>query len=354
MVTDYTARRRRRDSSRVPLFRETTALRGPKPSPARAHDGSRIPPRPRGPPCRRGRPRAASTTRRVPGLSGGYVGVDVFFVFSGLPHHRAPPARSPSDRDDLAPELLRPARPAAPAGFRARPGRHASSCRRWSCRRCACRTSPAIAASARSTSRTSTSRCRPPTTCRPSWRRRRSSISGRSASRSSSTCSGRRSCCWSSASARVGRRSGAGWAVVAGLIVAGLVRYQPVADPGQRAVGVLLAARPGRGSSASGRCSAIGATRLARIPGSHGCRAGLGRAGDHLLSAVVLTTATPYPGTAALLPTVGGALVIAGGLRQTLAGPGPLAVDARSRDSSVGSPTRSTSGTGRSSSSRRP
>ena len=67
---------------------------------------------------------------------------------------------------------------------------------------------------------------------------------------------------------------------------------------------------------------AIGGTQLARIPARPAAVAawvGLAMVG---ISGVVLSTDTPFPGTAALLPTVGSALVIAGGFRQGLFAPG--------------------------------
>jgi peptidoglycan/LPS O-acetylase OafA/YrhL len=67
---------------------------------------------------------------------------------------------------------------------------------------------------------------------------------------------------------------------------------------------------------------AIGATQMARLPERPA--AALAWAGLALvaLSGVVLSTATPFPGLAALLPTVGSALVIAGGFRQPAFAPG--------------------------------
>ena len=67
---------------------------------------------------------------------------------------------------------------------------------------------------------------------------------------------------------------------------------------------------------------AIGASRLARIPDRPAALTawlGLILIG---LAGVMLDTATPFPGTAALLPTVGSALVIAGGFRQSSLAPG--------------------------------
>jgi peptidoglycan/LPS O-acetylase OafA/YrhL len=67
---------------------------------------------------------------------------------------------------------------------------------------------------------------------------------------------------------------------------------------------------------------AIGGTQLARIPARPAAVAawvGLAMVG---ISGVVLSTETPFPGTAALLPTVGSALVIAGGFRQAPFAPG--------------------------------
>ena len=71
-----------------------------------------------------------------------------------------------------------------------------------------------------------------------------------------------------------------------------------------------------------GAILAVGATRLARLPDRPAAIAawvGLGMIG---LAGVTHGTGTPYPGTAALLPTVGSALVIAGGYRQSAIAPG--------------------------------
>jgi peptidoglycan/LPS O-acetylase OafA/YrhL len=71
-----------------------------------------------------------------------------------------------------------------------------------------------------------------------------------------------------------------------------------------------------------GALLAIAAGRLARIPAGPAAIAawiGLLMVG---LAGVVLDTSTPYPGMAALLPTVGSALVIAGGFRQSAFAPG--------------------------------
>ena len=73
--------------------KETTALRGTERHRARAHDGSRIPSRPRGPPGRRGRPRArlprlrARADRRLRRRRR-------LLRPLGVPDHRAPAARA--------------------------------------------------------------------------------------------------------------------------------------------------------------------------------------------------------------------------------------------------------------------
>ncbi len=69
---------------------------------------------------------------------------------------------------------------------------------------------------------------------------------------------------------------------------------------------------------AVGAALALGMTRLARLPGSVATASvavGLVLIG---VGGVVFDTATPFPGTAALVPVVGAALVIAGGLPQPL------------------------------------
>jgi len=67
---------------------------------------------------------------------------------------------------------------------------------------------------------------------------------------------------------------------------------------------------------------AIGATQLARIPDRPAAVLAWVGLAMVALSGVVLNTGTPFPGVAALLPTVGSALVIAGGFRQAAFAPG--------------------------------
>jgi peptidoglycan/LPS O-acetylase OafA/YrhL len=67
---------------------------------------------------------------------------------------------------------------------------------------------------------------------------------------------------------------------------------------------------------------AIGATQLARIPARPAAVLAWVGLAMVALSGVVLSTGTPFPGIAALLPTVGSALVIAGGFRQAPFAPG--------------------------------
>ena len=71
-----------------------------------------------------------------------------------------------------------------------------------------------------------------------------------------------------------------------------------------------------------GAILAIGATRLARLPDRPAAIAAWVGLGMIALAGVTHDTGTPYPGTAALLPTVGSALVIAGGFRQSALAPG--------------------------------
>ena len=129
----------------------------------------------------------------VPAVSGGYVGVDVFFVLSGflitglLVRELAAPGGSTCGRSMRA--ARRRLLPAAAVTLLV-----TMVCPPWSWRRCACRTSPVTRSRPRSTSRTSASRSRPPTTWARRCRPRRSCTSGASVSRSSSTCSGPRSC----------------------------------------------------------------------------------------------------------------------------------------------------------------
>jgi peptidoglycan/LPS O-acetylase OafA/YrhL len=67
---------------------------------------------------------------------------------------------------------------------------------------------------------------------------------------------------------------------------------------------------------------AIGAAHLARIPARPAAFLAWVGLAMVALSGVVLSTGTPFPGLAALLPTVGSALVIAGGFRQAPFAPG--------------------------------
>ncbi len=67
---------------------------------------------------------------------------------------------------------------------------------------------------------------------------------------------------------------------------------------------------------------AIGAAHLARIPARPAAALAWVGLAMVALSGVVLSTGTPFPGVAALLPTVGSALVIAGGFRQAPFAPG--------------------------------
>jgi peptidoglycan/LPS O-acetylase OafA/YrhL len=69
---------------------------------------------------------------------------------------------------------------------------------------------------------------------------------------------------------------------------------------------------------AVGAALAIGVTRLSRVPTSFATVAVGAGLGAILIGAVVFDTDTPFPGTAALLPVLGAALVIAGGIAQPL------------------------------------
>ena len=64
-----------------------------------------------------------------------------------------------------------------------------------------------------------------------------------------------------------------------------------------------------------GAILAVSGSRLVRIPGRAAAALGWLGLAAVALSGVILNDATPYPGTAALLPTLGAALVIAGGFR---------------------------------------
>ena len=124
----------------------------------------------------------------------------------------------------------------------------------------------------------------------------------------------------------------------------GVVRLLHLADTGLGAVGLLLAADPGLG--AGGR-----RPRRARRPAHRaGCpdRPLLGWIGLALIvwSVVTYTSSTPFPGTAALVPVLGAAAVIAAGCGQRVAhGPVQVLRGPPCRWSG-GSRTRGTCGTG--------
>ncbi len=69
---------------------------------------------------------------------------------------------------------------------------------------------------------------------------------------------------------------------------------------------------------------AVAGSRLARIPGSIAVAAGWLGLAMIVLAGVLFSDSTPFPGTAALLPTVGAALVIVAGARATRLGPGRI------------------------------
>ena len=73
-----------------------------------------------------------------------------------------------------------------------------------------------------------------------------------------------------------------------------------------------------------GATLAVGAVRLSAIPGLLGTASGWAGIGLIVLSGVVLSVNTPYPGTAALLPTIGSAFVILAGIRAMPWGAGRL------------------------------
>jgi peptidoglycan/LPS O-acetylase OafA/YrhL len=72
---------------------------------------------------------------------------------------------------------------------------------------------------------------------------------------------------------------------------------------------------------ALGGILAVAGTRLRSLPEPVAAGAGWVGLGLIVLAAVALTDATPFPGSAALLPTVGAALVIVGGSRPAAGGP---------------------------------
>ena len=71
-----------------------------------------------------------------------------------------------------------------------------------------------------------------------------------------------------------------------------------------------------------GASLAVGAAWLRRVPPLPAAIAAWAGLAMVAISGVILSTKTPFPGVAALLPTIGSALVIAGGFRQTAVAPG--------------------------------
>jgi hypothetical protein len=106
--------------------------------------------------------------------------------------------------------------------------------------------------------------------------------------------------------ALLGRRRGDG---APGGLLPGLLH---LADSGQRALGLLLAPDPGLGT---GRRRPPGPRRPAAWPTAGRWDGLLSWAGIGAIvfSAVTFTSATPFPGTAALVPVAGAAAVVAGG-----------------------------------------
>ena len=254
-----------------------------------------------------------------------------------LPHHRPVAAGARAPRPDRHRRLLRPPRPAPPAGRHDRDRRHARREHRGRCRRSTCSSVALDGASA------------------ALWvsnmrfaaqggyfvfgaTRRRSSSSGRSRSRSSSTSSGPCCSCSSRACAVHGLAAGAALAAIVGRV------------PGRGASPLPRATRLGVLPAADARLAArrwVACWRSALPVLTRGGRllgCCLGGAGGVLVAAVTFDGEMAYPGTAALLPRWGACALVAGGDRRW--GPGTLLWSGRC-GSSAGSATRSTCGTGR-------
>ncbi len=75
----------------------------------------------------------------------------------------------------------------------------------------------------------------------------------------------------------------------------------------------------------------LGAARLATIPGWLAAASGAGGLAMIVAAGAIIDVETPFPGFAALVPTVGTALVIVAGLRQPLVGPSRLLTVAPAR-----------------------
>ena len=171
----------------------------------------------------------------VPGVTGGYIGVDVFFVLSGFLITGLLIRELDAHRHDLAGRLLRPARAPPPAGGLLADPAPRSIASTVVLSPLACRD---VAEDAR---RRRVVRVQPPVRVpgdrlprSRSSRRRRSSTTGRSGWRSSSTSSGRPCSCspraaWRGRLAAASRRIG----LLAAVVAIALVRAVAVADQRQ-------------------------------------------------------------------------------------------------------------------------
>jgi peptidoglycan/LPS O-acetylase OafA/YrhL len=110
--------------------------------------------------------------------------------------------------------------------------------------------------------------------------------------------------------AGVGRRIGVAAAIVSGISLVAAIWLTTVNQP------VAFFSLPTRAWELGiGAMLAVSTTRLQALPGKVALAMGWVGLGAIVLSAVALTPNTPFPGTAALLPTIGAGLVVAGGFR---------------------------------------
>ena len=198
-------------------------------------------------------------------------------------------------------------------------------------------------ARARPTSRTGISRRPRSTTSPPTTRPRRSSTSGRCRPRSSSTSSG--PCCCSALRCCAG--AGAARGPAASRSVLGAVDRAPASPTrsshgGRPRGGLLRHPDAGVGVRRRRPARAVAHSRAPGAPGTALSWPGIAAIARRAAS----TSATPFPGYAALLPVLGALAVIRAGAPDGRLGADARCCRCRRCSSSATSPTRSTSGTG--------